>query len=536
METGMPYATTTFTADASQLTYGPLGWTVISSSEVLVTVGGVSETNFTYDSASSTITFDNSVTLTNGELIVATRSTEINTARVVYNPGSPILANDLNTSNDQLLNAIQDLNDEDGNLDVEIGVNRDNIAANAAAIASEEAARIAADNTLQGNINAEQAARESADTTLQGNIDSEEAAREAADTTLQGNIDTVEGLANAAQQSANIAQSTANANASDITDLETLTASQGAEIFLQGSQITSLGAQVGINSGDIAQNASDIATLQGGGSTNAAAIAQNATDIATNAADIATNSSDINTNAGTIFVQGNQIVSVQGVAAGAVTDAAAAQATADGAVAAASTNAGDIATLEQFVGAVTPTGASVQDVTSGYRSIATQYYNPDPSAVNPVTSLTANNWLGMIPAVYLDEQYELDTMAAQTTYVPAEGRFFLAGTQPGTFHTCRILYRVTPDEDESQLDLRLTFICNPTSINAGLITFNVGAIATVMSQGAGIAYEDEALISFYCGDSLFGPDQANAGSFTVQGKSTVDADFEFLSVTLTSHL
>lgn len=60
------------------------------------------------------------------------------------------------------------------------------------AIASETAARIAADTTLQTNIDDEETARTSADTTLQGNIDAEETARAAADTTLQSNIDTEE--------------------------------------------------------------------------------------------------------------------------------------------------------------------------------------------------------------------------------------------------------------------------------------------------------------------------------------------------------
>lgn len=55
-------------------------------------------------------------------------------------------------------------------------------------VAAEAAAREAADQTLQGNIDAEAAAREAADQTLQGNIDAEAAAREAADQALQSEI------------------------------------------------------------------------------------------------------------------------------------------------------------------------------------------------------------------------------------------------------------------------------------------------------------------------------------------------------------
>jgi hypothetical protein len=58
------------------------------------------------------------------------------------------------------------------------------------AIAAEETRALAAEATLQTNINSEASSRASADTTLQSNIDSEVSSRSAADSTLQGNIDT----------------------------------------------------------------------------------------------------------------------------------------------------------------------------------------------------------------------------------------------------------------------------------------------------------------------------------------------------------
>lgn len=54
---------------------------------------------------------------------------------------------------------------------------------------AEQTRAVAAENTLQANINAEANARQAADTTLQNNIDAEADARQAADTTLQNNID-----------------------------------------------------------------------------------------------------------------------------------------------------------------------------------------------------------------------------------------------------------------------------------------------------------------------------------------------------------
>jgi predicted nucleic acid-binding Zn-ribbon protein len=59
-------------------------------------------------------------------------------------------------------------------------------------ISDEEAARIAADSTLQSNITAEASARASADTTLQSNITAEASARSTADTNLSNRIDSLE--------------------------------------------------------------------------------------------------------------------------------------------------------------------------------------------------------------------------------------------------------------------------------------------------------------------------------------------------------
>ena len=67
----------------------------------------------------------------------------------------------------------------------------DSLASNydaAGAADAEQTRAVAAENTLQANINAEANARAAADTTLQNNIDAEATARAAADTTLQNNI------------------------------------------------------------------------------------------------------------------------------------------------------------------------------------------------------------------------------------------------------------------------------------------------------------------------------------------------------------
>jgi len=99
-------------------------------------------------------------------------------------------------------------------------------------IDSEEAARISADNTLQANINTEATTRATADTTLQSNIDSEAATRLANDTTLQGNIDAEETARIAADSNL---QSQITSNDGDITTLQSskqdnLTAGTGIDL------------------------------------------------------------------------------------------------------------------------------------------------------------------------------------------------------------------------------------------------------------------------------------------------------------------
>ena len=59
-------------------------------------------------------------------------------------------------------------------------------------IDSEASSRASADTTLQSNIDSEASSRASADTTLQGNIDSEASSRASADTALQSAVDAIE--------------------------------------------------------------------------------------------------------------------------------------------------------------------------------------------------------------------------------------------------------------------------------------------------------------------------------------------------------
>ena len=166
------------------------------------------------------------------------------------------------------------------------------ISSNTNAITAEETARVAADTTLQGNIDSEAATRSTADTTLQSNIDAlaaqsaaDDDAVEAAaqaDATTKANAAEATAIAHAnTQDTALIGDSTVNGTSGNtITDriasgdAAVTTAFQAADTALDTAYKAAdaaLQLQITAHDGEIDQNVLDIAT-------NAGAIAQEVTD------------------------------------------------------------------------------------------------------------------------------------------------------------------------------------------------------------------------------------------------------------------
>ncbi|MFM7066175.1 MAG: YadA-like family protein [Gammaproteobacteria bacterium] len=109
-------------------------------------------------------------------------------------------------------------------------------------IDAEAATRAAADTTLQTNIDAEAATRAAADTTLQANIDAEAATRAAADATLQANI-TAEATTRAAADTTLQANITAEANTRAAADT-TLQSNITAEATARAAADTTLQSNI----------------------------------------------------------------------------------------------------------------------------------------------------------------------------------------------------------------------------------------------------------------------------------------------------
>ena len=176
-------------------------------------------------------------------------------------------------------------------LQAQITSNDDDIVIIEARIDAEEAARLAADNTLQSNINAEAVTRANADTTLQSNINAEAASRAAADLFIEDLIDAENAARVAADNTlqSNIdAESIARSNA-DVTLQANIsaesTARQAADANLQNqinsndADILGLDTRLTAAEGDISSNDTDIASLDGRLTTAESNIASNDTDI-----------------------------------------------------------------------------------------------------------------------------------------------------------------------------------------------------------------------------------------------------------------
>ena len=114
--------------------------------------------------------------------------------------------------------------------------------------------------------------------------------------------------------------------------------------------------------------------------------------------------------------------------------------------------------------------------------------------------------------------------------------FSFAGQSAGSFDSFRIVMNVTPEENESALDVRLVFMTNPTSTAGGLSSFELSRRTLVFSDGADITYTHQETFAYYAADTLKDIDEANpswdgSGFFFVEAKPNVDMEFELLSMT-----
>ena len=220
------------------------------------------------------------------------------------------------------------------------------------------------------------------------------------------------------------------------------------------------------------------------------------------------------------------------------------------------------------------------DDNSGYVGFITKYY--DFAGTNITQSLSANVFT---PIVALSsEVYDENILPVQgisngtvareliyssneflsailpATYIPGDGNaavdvgvpaldadgsltassrpvmFSFAGQSKGSFDSFRIVMNVTPEENESALDLRLVFMTNPTSTAGGLSSFELSRRTLTFTDGADITYTHQETFSYYAGDTLkdlniSNPSWDQSGFFFVEARSNVDMDFELLSMT-----
>ena len=229
----------------------------------------------------------------------------------------------------------------------------------ASADTSEAATRLANDNTLQGNIDTEASTRATADTTLQTNIDAEATTRGSADTTLQTNIDSEAAtrLANDNTLQSNIDAEAATRLAND----NTLQGNIDTEASTRSSADTALQGQIDSNDTDIATNAANIAT-------NTTNISSNDTDISGLDTRLTTAEGNITSNDTDITGLDNRLTTAEGNISSNDTDIA--------------TNAANIATN------VTNIATNVTNIATNVTNIATNVTDIATNATDIATNVT----------------------------------------------------------------------------------------------------------------------------------------------------
>ena len=115
--------------------------------------------------------------------------------------------------------------------------------------------------------------------------------------------------------------------------------------------------------------------------------------------------------------------------------------------------------------------------------------------------------------------------------------FSFAGQSTGSFDSFRIVMNVTPEENESALDVRLVFMTNPTTqLATGLSSFELSRRTLTFIDGADITYTHQETFAFYAGGTLKdiaddNPSWDGSGFFFVEARPNVDMEFELLSMT-----
>ena len=171
----------------------------------------------------------------------------------------------------------------------------------------------------------------------------------------------------------------------------------------------------------------------------------------------------------------------------------------------------------------------VKDSIQGYVGVITDYYKFDGS--NSTQQLLANEWTKLETSENVIFNHPLTSQEGIDLWNSSTDTYSLAGLDDGSFASIRVLCRVNPEVDESSASIRLNFQTNAAT-QAELPSFQVESQLFNMTQGADIWYSDEENISFFVANSLSGSTIAEAGSVTIEIKSSVDAQVEVLAYTL----
>ncbi len=186
----------------------------------------------------------------------------------------------------------------------------------------------------------------------------------------------------------------------------------------------------------------------------------------------------------------------------------------------------------------TPDANDVSKELQGFYGMRSSYYYNGTASATEIDVTDVDTWIDVNFTTDPEGLYDNRTSAMKSASVVGHTG---VGTQvdPITFLLDGLTSRSTlklnaslgfqPESDEGQLEVRLNFTRNSSS---ALGNFFIPDIVANMDQGAGIEYEIEQSLSFFCDDTISTVVPGDAGQFTFQIRSTTAGTLSLRALTL----
>ena len=204
-------------------------------------------------------------------------------------------------------------------------------------------------------------------------------------------------------------------------------------------------------------------------------------------------------------------------------------------------NDGDVLEFQVYE-ALSVSNNATRDQIQGYYGYTTDFYTV--GVANTTQEIGAGTTTMIHPQVASDGiNQHLPTImtglgtnpyvGTAATIGTGQTEFSLAGLGSGASCIVRTALGFNPDDDNTNLDVQLTFTTNTATQGTGLTNFSIKKEqALIMNEGADQQYISENLFSFFVGATLEGTAYSNAGTFRIEVIPSGDGELEVLAVTV----